>query len=162
MYSTMSPGYCKGCVDCVKLGGYWTCDYIGHTGKPRSLICPPGKLCTVKSTRPRELDGEPGTHRWDVKTALDLHKAGANDVEIAAALNVAKETVLRWRKGQGLPANRKQKNPTSRIKWAAEAKELYDMGWSDLKIGREIGVAHQSVSRWRRINGIPANGRCRS
>ena len=76
MYSTMSPGYCKGCVDCIRLGGYWTCDYIGHTGKPRSLICPPGRRCTVKSTRPRDLDGEPGPHRGTSRLRWNCIKPG--------------------------------------------------------------------------------------
>ena len=48
---------CHGCIDAVasRLGGY-NCDYGRRTGKARSLICPPGELCTVKTVGERPVN----------------------------------------------------------------------------------------------------------
>lgn len=108
----MSKHPCQGCVDWVTCGGDRICDYIGHTGHARSLICPPGALCTVKSkvTRKPRQDGRKHNGRaytWDTAKALSMYKQGARDPEIADALGVRREAVWHWRIRQKLTANKK-------------------------------------------------------
>lgn len=53
---TMVDKHCKGCVHLAWMGGgfYW-CDYIGDTGKPRP--CPAGQGCTEKKVTRRKRVG---------------------------------------------------------------------------------------------------------
>ena len=108
----MSKHPCEGCVDAVLLGGDLTCDYIGHTGHARSLICGTGAACIVKSTVPRSSFRQTRRGRettWDVELAQKLYDQGLNDSQIAQAV-AAKYPVYicHWRKRNKLPANAKQ------------------------------------------------------
>lgn len=108
---------CKGCVDACQLQANreeYTCDYLLHNGHPRSLICPPGELCTVKSTVPRESipDAEQpalGTAGrrlcWDQAEARRLWKLGLSDAEIARRVGTVRQNVRAWRLRRGLKAN---------------------------------------------------------
>ncbi len=108
----VSLKFCRGCVDLAKMGvksAYW-CDYIGHNGKARSLICPAGELCTVKSTRRRVAPAGPGAVRllkWDTGKAMKLYRLGQTDLEIATAIGVHQQTVYLWRKRNDIKSNGK-------------------------------------------------------
>lgn len=112
---------CKGCVDaCVVQSGHgnYTCDYLLNNGHARSLICPPGELCTVKSTVPRSTI--PATEQpalgtagrrlcWDQVEARRLWKLGLSDAEIARRVGTSKQNVQAWRTRRGMKANGRAK-----------------------------------------------------
>lgn len=50
----------------------------------------------------------------------------------------------------------KKRGPATRID-CAKAKELYDSGLSDLKIGRALGMSEGTVYNWRKRNGLPSH-----
>lgn len=105
---------CDGCVDWVKCGPRWLCNFALNNGKARSTICRPGRYCTVKSTVPRGPGGFTAKRRrtsrikWDEEKALEAHRNGASDPEIAAAAGATTAAIWEWRKRRGLKANRKQ------------------------------------------------------
>lgn len=106
---------CEGCVDWVprsSTGGFayagGCCDYIGHTGHARSLICPPGEKCTVKSTTPRNTRVErydrggypirqPGKlgppERIPVNKVRELAGKGLSNAKIAKEIGFSKSAV---------------------------------------------------------------------
>lgn len=108
---------CKGCVDAYRIHGsinLYVCDYMLHNGKARSLICPPGELCTVKSTVPRitipaieqPALGTAGRRLcWDQNEAKRLWKLGMSDAEIARRVGTARQNVRAWRLRRGMKAN---------------------------------------------------------
>lgn len=110
---------CTGCVDWVVSGAERVCDYIGHTGHARSLICPPGALCTVKSTARRQHQEpycdrggylcKPRGHKctWDTGLAMELYRQGKNDREIGEAVGANYRLIYQWRKNRGMKANTK-------------------------------------------------------
>ena len=49
-----------------------------------------------------------------------------------------------------------KRGPATRIDYA-KAKELYDSGLSDLKIGRALGMSSNAVYNWRKRNGLPSH-----
>lgn len=53
------------------------------------------------------------------------------------------------------PVSAKGKKPD---KWDI-ARELYNQGWTDGKIAKEIGMSSNSVWNWRKKEGLPPNAR---
>ena len=121
--STTANHPCYGCVDWVsESGGYsngMVCDYIGHTGHARSLICGAGARCTVKSTVPREGTVEcydaggyvvrnrkrPGPKpKLNPGEVRRLATTGLTDRAIAEKLGCASNTVFTCRKKHNIPA----------------------------------------------------------
>ena len=49
-----------------------------------------------------------------------------------------------------------KRGPATKIDYA-KAKELYDSGLSDLKIGRALGMSSNAVYNWRKRNGLPSH-----
>ncbi len=108
-----------GCRDCVFSSKDGWCIYYLITGQRRKAKA--GKDgCRRKWTTPL-LTGHPnlllshrtireprrGAHRpaMDEAKAKELYDKGAKDVQIAAALNCSKATVLRWRQRTRLPSH---------------------------------------------------------
>ena len=52
-----------------------------------------------------------GRHDWDRKLARKLWKAGRQDPEIARSVGCATETILNWRKREGLQSNYRRRRP---------------------------------------------------
>lgn len=108
---------CKGCVDACEVQSNrreYTCDFLLHNGHARSLICPPGALCTVKSTVPRSTI--PATEQpaigkggrricWDQVEARRLWKLGLSDAEISRRIGTSKQNIQAWRTRRGMKAN---------------------------------------------------------
>lgn len=111
--------YCRGCV-------YWKrisctqveyCNYLEETGRPRILICPPGKDCTVRETKRKAAPlATPQQHAFDfvkkrhrgvldVQRAEELYDKSLCDGEIARALSVGVTTICGWRKRTGRTPN---------------------------------------------------------
>lgn len=114
---------CEGCIDWVPISPTNThysrvCDYIGRTGHARSLICPPGEGCTVKSTKPRKKQ----TERYDrggypikqkgkvgpperipVGKVRELAALGWSDYRIAKEIGFAKTSVMACRRRHNIP-----------------------------------------------------------
>lgn len=104
---------CKGCVDASRVYGtcQYVCDFLLHTGRARSLICPPGAECTMKSTKPRPLEEiKPETRGrricWDTQMGLWLYQQGLSDAEIARRVGTSRQCVRAWRVRRGLTANK--------------------------------------------------------
>lgn len=91
---------------------------------------------------------------------LELYRRGLNDHEIARALNMKRNSVTVWRRTRRLPVQEAQL--TRRPLTAAQAAMrmlLYQLGWSDYHIAREMGVDRTAVRGWRRTKKLPANFR---
>ena len=119
---------CEGCIDWVPLSttagkAKRVCDYIGHTGHARILICPPGELCTVKSTVPREEKVErydkggfavrqPGKagpkERIPVGKVRELAALGWSDYKIAKEIGFAKTSVMACRRRHNIPRGKRK------------------------------------------------------
>lgn len=96
---------CAGCDDWVKCGATWICDYSNRHGHSRSLICRPGKYCTVKSsTRGRRKRDGKGL-AWDESRAIEVYEKGGSDADIARAVGVSRQVIGAWRKRRNMPAN---------------------------------------------------------
>jgi transposase len=115
----------------------------------------------------RNLPGQPDANKtrqrtylpkrtFDEKKALALYKAGKFDREIAEAVTVSPQTIQRWRKACGLqshvPSQNSGKAPD--YDWV-EALALYEKGFSDRAIAKELGCAPQTVNSWRRRENLP-------
>lgn len=101
------PG-CDGCFYWVHCGGVMICDYSGYHEHLRSLICPPGKDCTVRSNIKSEDKAHGrrlGAMLWNEKKAKELYDAGYTDAAIAEAVGTRKNNIFAWRKRRKLSAN---------------------------------------------------------
>lgn len=94
---------CKGCIYYIKAGSYWVCDYITIAGHRRP--CPAGAGCTVKETEDEMKE------RWDKVRALELYQAGLPEDQIADDVGVKPSTICRWRRENGLPAHKAERQP---------------------------------------------------
>lgn len=93
---------------------------------------------------------------FDEQKAAELHKQGKTDSEIAAAVNVSRQTISSWRNELGLKIN-SARTATPRgckVDWAA-AMPLYEKGLTDKQIAAQLGCSHKTVCKWRRKNGLP-------
>ena len=96
---------CAGCDDWVRCGATWICDYAQRHGHCRSLICMPGKYCTVKSST-RERRKRPGRGlEWDETRAVEVYNAGGSDGDIAKAVGVSRQVISAWRKRRKMTSN---------------------------------------------------------
>lgn len=96
---------CEGCVDLMRAGAAYTCDYLLNNGKVRP--CPPGEACTVKSTVKRSLiTMNEGKRAWDTARAKELFAQGYSDLEIAEMVGTTKAAVGFWRHKNGLRRDR--------------------------------------------------------
>ncbi len=97
---------CEGCAYAVLLSHDWCCDYLSLTGHRRP--CPPGEACTVRKEAERDpkrvwKENKPMKAQiWDTEKARALYDKGLSDERIAAALGIARGTVYKWRRNQGL------------------------------------------------------------
>ena len=104
--------------------------------------------------------GRKVNHRFDTERAMELYKQGYSDVVIAERMGLVRQTILRWRKNEGLPTKRGVLR--SRLERSQqEVMELYERGFSDREIGDKVGVMSQMIGHWRRVKGLPSNGRGR-
>jgi WhiB family redox-sensing transcriptional regulator len=94
------------------------------------------------------------------------YDSGLTDREIAAIVGCAPSTILDWRKRRGYPANHPQgaynrSLPPPRAPITPEEharrKDLWEKGWTDLAIGRLIGLSASAIRDWRNRNDLQAN-----
>lgn len=96
----------------------------------------------------------PARRDWEQK-ALELYKAGFNDVQIAQKLDISAFMVGNFRKKKGLPRVRPK---FTRFNFDQQtAMEMYKAGKSDREIGDKVGIGRETISRWRKENGLPTN-----
>jgi transposase-like protein len=89
---------------------------------------------------------------------MELYQRGYNDVQIASELELAKNTVGRWRKRNGLPTQNAMKiSGTDRVIEGIKDNiiELYFKSYSDYKIGQILNIPVKTVNRWRVQNKLP-------
>lgn len=116
----------------------------------------------------RNLPGQPDANKtrqrtylpkrtFDEKKALALYKAGKFDREIAEAVTVSPQTIQRWRKACGLQSHAPSQNygKAPDYDWI-EGLALYEKGFSDRAIAKELGCAPQTVNSWRRREKLPS------
>ena len=91
-------------------------------------------------------------HRMDkMQQRLELYQAGCDDNEICQRLNYAMGTIKKWRYRNNL-----KPNPPKH----AAKMELYKQGLVDHVIAEMLGYeSGDAIYRWRRSQGLPANGR---
>lgn len=118
-------------------------------------FCEPGKF------RPEPSLVLPGTvverkrraKRFDPAGARKLYFAGKNDGEIAAELEVSRQTVSKWRKREGLTA-------VVHLNWMSfdekKALRLYKSGKTDGQIGAAVGKSATAIQKWRTRRGLPS------
>ncbi len=117
----MGRAKCERCMFRAQAGAAYQCDYCAITGHTR-LAAPPetcrhfqagariernqeNKAAFVEATpRPKvRRGGSQPKYDWGYGRAL--YDQGKNDVEISRELGCAPDTVHRWRRKLGLPAN---------------------------------------------------------
>lgn len=108
--------------------------------------------CAVKSRKPPK----PPNYKFDTAAAMEMHKQGKTDVEIAAALNVHRTTISAWRSKNGLKPNIAKRPPTIRID-EQEAMRLYNLGLGDAQIANQLGLSPPTICRWRRMRCLLSN-----
>jgi len=58
-------------------------------------------------------------------------------------------------KKNNYPAKYKSNYFTDYVK----VKELYELGYNDKEIGKQVGTSSSSIFRWRRKNNLPINSK---
>lgn len=91
--------------------------------------------------------------KLDEREARRLYKAGKNDAQIAAELEVTRMTVSKWRKREGLTA-------VVHLNWMSfdekKALRLYKSGKTDGQIGAAVGKSAAAIQKWRTRRGLPS------
>lgn len=98
------------------------------------------------------VDREMRPKRMDEREARKMYTAGKNDAQIAAALDVTRQTVSKWRKREGLPAVIHMNLVTFDEK---KAMRLYKAGKTDGQIGAAVGKSAGAIYKWRWRRGLP-------
>ena len=88
--------------------------------------------------------------RYDREIFRSLYDKGMTDSQMAREVGCAKEAVLKWRLGEGLPFH-ETKAAFDREKMLV----LYRQGLSDAQIARELGCTSKTVTYWRKKKGLP-------
>lgn len=122
--------------------------------------CPAGKGCTVyeqiENRRERQqLSLAPSTANLNRKSldkaeAYRLYKSGANDREIAEAMQLQTGTVANWRIRSNLPSQ----TSIYATKQAKQLQNLFENGASDKEIGEALGVGIYRVRGLRNKYGL--------
>ena len=134
------------------------CTYILVAQRRRP--CPAGIGCTVyeKVENRRDLQrftlapsaANPKRTPFDKAEAYRLYKAGANDREIAEAMQLQTSAVSRWRIRSNLPSQAS----IYATKQAKQLQNLFETGASDKEIGESLGVGISRVKRLRNKYGL--------
>lgn len=119
--------------------------------------CPAGIGCTVyeraENRRERQqLSLAPNLNKksLDKAEAYRLYKSGANDREIAEAMQLQTSTVSRWRIRSNLPSQAS----IYATKQAKQLQNLFETGASDKEIGDALGVGIDRVKGLRNKYGL--------
>lgn len=97
--------FCTKPETCLYFSG-GTCDYLLITGHARSLICPSGRRCTVKTTHTGYVRSLHLT-KEEQEAVRKLYDQGFSDPVIARAVNSTRQIVRHWRLKNNLPPNAK-------------------------------------------------------
>lgn len=143
------------CTTCKYGNKEAICTYILAAQHRRP--CPAGKGCTVyeraENRRERQqLSLAPNLNKksLDKAEAYRLYKSGANDREIAEAMQLQTSTVSRWRIRSNLPSQAS----IYATKQAKQLQNLFETGASDKEIGDALGVGIDRVKGLRNQYGL--------
>ena len=92
----------------------------------------------------------------DDDEALEMHRNGATDNEIAAEFGVTKDAVKAWKWRNGLM----ELSEETKAKYA-KCRVFYDQGMNDLEIAMVTGLKRKSVCDWRKQNKLKAHALAR-
>ena len=156
-------------ADCIYLGtcGGWSCcDYWLIEDKLHG--CEGGANCEkyISETDPKVQSGIFGKRqnkKFDKATANILFTLGFSDYMIAEGVGVSRGTIVRWRKNNGIERNgRPTKTRRKEYRINTEtAKRLYERGYSDAEIGRQMSISPKTIFAWRKRNGLPSKWEAR-
>ena len=143
------------CTTCKYGNKEAICTYILVAQRRRP--CPAGIGCTVyeqiENRRERQqLSLAPNLNKksLDKAEAYRLYKSGANDREIAEAMQLQTSTVSRWRIRSNLPSQAS----IYATKQAKQLQNLFENGASDKEIGEALGVGIDRVKGLRNKYGL--------
>lgn len=165
---------CAGCDHWKSLGWHggsgkarMACHYSLDTGHCRSLICPPGSQCTVRSVKGVLKQARAPMHKYDsaasrcrkapVEEFKKLYQKGLFDEQIAEQTGAARSTVANWRLGLGLRSNRwlqkqaiAKRQERERIKKLVE-KEAVDpcLRCCSAEVCQKVGGTCNEKERWK-------------
>lgn len=88
-----------------------------------------------------------------------LYIAGATDAAIAAAENVAQQTIHSWRRARGLPAHHPVGDNTLSAEDDGLRMDMWSAGYTDAEIARECGRRAGVIWSWRQQRGLAPNAR---
>lgn len=125
-----SPKVCDAyCEKCVYYQNTsFTCNYIFF--EDRSRGCPPGTGCDKRTTR----------SEYRKRMSISLKPIKARKPRNEVRKNGEKQVGVRISADENI-----------------RRMELYKSGLSDRKIAEAIGVAKNTISRWRKVRNLPAN-----
>lgn len=103
----------------------------------------------------------PGNHSWDRDEAKRLYDAGLPDAKIAAGVGVHKNTIVNWRRDNGLPSKsiRGRRSDAPETELEVKFTRLYEQGHSDPEIAEATAVPVKTVRTWRQKQGLPGTSR---
>lgn len=84
----------------------------------------------------------------DVDRVVELHAAGMSDRDISKVMEISHTAVSRCRKRLGLARNR-SKTYSLDARMYGRMMELYEKGYTDTEISRQLGVTQATITRTR-------------
>lgn len=92
-----------------------------------------------------------------------LYDRGLSDPDVGRELGLSTASVYKWRKKNGLPANAEPVATVEAVSARSqkildrEARqlELYNQGLSDAKIAAAVNTSGQTITNWRKAQGLP-------
>lgn len=157
-----------GCRWAGMVGTLPCCNYWDH---PKNGLrpCPGGADCTVYEERATEKenirqnhDREPEAPRkrrlkYCEEQVRQLYEQGKNDPEIADHCGVRPCTIRKWRHDMNLPPNPRNTKTAAKKFDRGTARLLYDSGMNDAQIAEQLGMARETIKKWRHRELLVAN-----
>lgn len=104
------------------------------------------------------------TGKYNYDRVPEMWAAGMSRHAIAVETGIPYKTLSNWLNRNGYAARDSRKQAATEPQGGrpgvfdkAEAFRLYQRGWSDGRIGRELGINDKTIYAWRRRAGLPAN-----
>lgn len=142
-------------------GGWLCCDYWIIEDKLRG--CEGGKNCEKYTKIDNRVKKSPKRRDYPEKLSFSADKArellaqGLSDRAVAEQLGVKKGLLKRWRIRHGIEENVCNEPRVRRLCFDPdEARRLYDEGHIDREIAEALGVAPQTINKWRLKAGLPS------
>lgn len=94
-----------------------------------------------------------GAKNIDYSKVESLYDPNASDKVNAKNMHISRVSFLKWRHTRGVPSCRELRGNIDND----EFYRLYNLGWSDRRIAKELKTQTQNIYYYRKKHGIPTN-----